>query len=796
MHNKTRIPLITLATCAFVVGILVMPALSTGRSVIVTESTPENEAITNRAIEPAAATGTKIILVILIQFSGKTHASANSQAYYNNLLFSLTNNLSMASYYRENSYGRLTLTGTVTTWLTSSHTMSYYGADSGDFPNIDDENGNIFELAREAVQKADPSVNYANFDQNSDGYVDNLIVIHAGEGQESSGVANDIWSHQWEIQPAETTSDSGKKAEHYALFSEDSPVGVIAHEFGHVLGLPDMYDYTYSGQVFVGPWALMDSGSWNGVPAGTRPSNLISWSKMKLGFINTTERAIVGVNEVKTVNILPTHVQTLPANHSRVAVINISAGIYYTVEVRNNTASTSNQFDQALPDSGVLVTFCNDSATEETFYGRPGVCVVQNAKPSDSSLDHAPFDLGIGEVSVFNDPVRNVKVKLISKASNGAYTVEISHIQLQLAWMYINGSEVWQTTEDSDFSLLITLENTGSTGLTSVDGTLSSAASGVTINTPSRSWDTISAGVRKNNTSAFSVTIGSISNTPINFTLSVDCTESAQPFTYSIQIPVQKETVKPLVSISTPALNGTEYEASAPISLLALVSDPAGSYTGIFKVWYKYTSGGGAVNSGWKEMAYGGTSAAAVATIRDLGDITITVRAMDNSGNIAQDMVTVIITDNTPPSVLLSVSGEIGGDPSHFAVLGSTLYIVAVAIDNNEIATVDISINGGEFFSILTYAATVNMGINGTLDGYAYPWNPSIEGDHLIKLRAVDMSGNVATVEWQLRTISPNTITTIVIVIAVILVIFSVISSCARRRSYRSYSRTRYRYRY
>jgi M6 family metalloprotease-like protein len=790
MHQKTRIQLVALATCAFVAVILAMPALPAGRSAIITETTPEKQAETTRVIKPAAATGTKTILVILLQFSGKSHQSANTPAFYTDLLFNIGNKQSMASYYKENSYGRLTLTGTVTAWLTSSHTMSYYGADSGDFPNIDDQNGNIFEIAREAVQKADPSVNYANFDLDSDGYVDNLIVIHAGEGQESSGSANDIWSHQWEIQPAETTSDAGKKAEHYALFAEDSPVGVIAHEFGHVLGLPDMYDYTYSGQVFVGPWALMDSGSWNGDPAGTRPSHMISWSKMRLGFINDSEVQDVGINEVKTVAIIPTHVQTLSSGSKRAAVINISAGIYYTVEVRNKTASTSNQFDQALPDSGVLVTFCNDSATEETFYGRPGVCVVQNAKPSDSSNDHAPFDLGAGEDSEFEDPARNVKVRIISKnASNGAYTVELSHMQLQIRWFYVNSTDTWRTYEGQTYDLTITLENTGSTTINPVSGLLIAPPSGATV----LPVDTISYGplgpnAISNGTGHFHVqNAGSITNTPLNFTLNMTFNAGSKA-SLKFQVPVHKENTPPVVSITTPASNTTECEASAPISLIASATDVGG---GIFKVWYRYTSG--AVISKWVEMAYGGSSAAAIATIQELGSATITVRVMDTSGNIDQDAVIVLIKDTTPPSLLLSVNGDTG--PSHFTIIGEELSIVAVAIDNNEVATVEISINGGEWFSLLPYPATVDMGINGTLDGYAYPWAPNIEGNQLIKLRATDASGNDASVEWQLTTISPNTITTIIVVIAVIIIVFSVISSIARRRT-RSYRTTRYRYRY
>ncbi|HBK59214.1 MAG TPA: hypothetical protein DDZ84_00260 [Firmicutes bacterium] len=41
-----------------------------------------------------------------------------------------------------------------------------------------------------------------------------------------------------------------------------SPVGIFAHEFGHALVLPDLYDYDGSSQG-VGNWCLMAGGSWN-----------------------------------------------------------------------------------------------------------------------------------------------------------------------------------------------------------------------------------------------------------------------------------------------------------------------------------------------------------------------------------------------------------------------------------------------------------------------------------------------------------------------------------------------------
>ncbi len=798
MHRKTRIHLVTLAACAFVAGMLALPGLLPAPTGGTVELAVERKANVSPQIKPAAATGNKAVVVILLKFTDKSYGAGKTTGYYQDLLFNFGNPLSMASYYREASYGRLNLTGTVTSWLTSSRTMSYYGADSGPFPNIDDKNGNIFELAREAVQLADPSVNFAPYDQDSDGYIDNLVVIHAGSGQESSGSANDIWSHQWDIQPAYTTSDSGKKASHYALFAEDSPVGVIAHEFGHVLGLPDMYDYSYSGQVFVGNWALMDAGSWNGEPygdPGTRPSHPMSWSKMQLGFITPSERCIVGINDEKTITILPTSNQTktLPTDTYRCAVINISTGIYYTVEVRANDTIRGGQFECALPDKGVLVTFCNDSATDEVFEGRPGVCVVQNANPWDTTKDHAPYD--IGENPKFEDKARNIKVELVSyNSANGAYTVRISHIQLRVYWFYVNSTDVWRTYESQTYNLTVSLQNTGTTTLSSVSALLIAPPAGVTsILDSTVPYGSIPANTISNGSARFRVqNAASIASSPLNFTLNVTFNGGTNT-TLKLQVPVWKEGGLPSTTITTPA-DGTGFQASELFLLQATASDPVQTYSGIFKTWYRNVATSGLGSTWWTDMDFNGTHAIVLNSIRTLGNYTIIVRVMDKSGNIDEDSVDINIYDTMPPTVLLSVNTADTGDPSHFSVVGTKLYIVAVALDNNEIAEVEISINGGDFFSILAYPATVNMGVNGTsVGGYAYPWTPSIEGDQLIKLRARDASGNEASTEWQITTISMQTITTIIVIVVVIIMIFSVIANVARRRN-RTY-RSRYYYR-
>lgn len=62
-----------------------------------------------------------------------------------------------------------------------------------------------------------------------------------------------------------------------------SPFGVMAHEFGHVLGLPELYapNKVHEG---IGIWGLMGQGTWAG--RGDLPPHPCAWSKLVLGWVD------------------------------------------------------------------------------------------------------------------------------------------------------------------------------------------------------------------------------------------------------------------------------------------------------------------------------------------------------------------------------------------------------------------------------------------------------------------------------------------------------------------------------
>ena len=124
-------------------------------------------------------------------------------------------------------------------------------------------------FVEDALRAADPVINYALFDNDGgdgvadtgddDTMIDLLLCIHAGSGGESGASTTNLQSIAFGL-PNPTPFD-GVFANNFAIAPEDGRLGVYAHETGHLLGLPDLYDLT--GHSFgLGTWSLM-AGGWS-----------------------------------------------------------------------------------------------------------------------------------------------------------------------------------------------------------------------------------------------------------------------------------------------------------------------------------------------------------------------------------------------------------------------------------------------------------------------------------------------------------------------------------------------------
>ena len=269
-----------------------------------------------------------------------------SPQHYRDMLFSAGGGSygypSFRDFYLELSSGRFTWAGQVSNWVTIPQPESDFGANSrsgGD--GSDNLNGTVYRVV-DATLKALASSGYGGIDlakadqvdrydcdgdgvyAEPDGYVDHFAIVHAGQGEEEGGGAQGgdaIWSHRWyanfnqEQGPAGchlggyNLPGTGLWVGDYTIEPENGGVGVFAHEMGHDLGLPDLYD-TNAGENGTGFWTLMSSGSWASYATdniGTAPVHMGAWEKLALGWLDL---AAVTAGQDATVDLGPAETAT------------------------------------------------------------------------------------------------------------------------------------------------------------------------------------------------------------------------------------------------------------------------------------------------------------------------------------------------------------------------------------------------------------------------------------------------------------------------------------------------------
>ena len=334
----------------------------------------------NYSIESFPTSGTRNLLVLLIDFTDLSFQIANNN--FNNLMNQANYNGtgSFRDYWLESSYNNLTVNSTVRGWYHAANNMTFYGANSSG----SDVNPRL--LVQEAVDAAENAgVDFSVYDNDSDGKVDGILVIHAGYGEEAGGGANTIWSHHWVLGSYKRTYD-GVTIDDYAIAPElrnsfgsnISNIGVICHEFGHSLGLPDLYDTNASNgdSEGIGEWGLMGSGSWNN--NGASPSNICAWSKVFLSWSNPT--ILSSPCSVSLPNSA--------LNNTIYRVNTPNANEYFLLENRQFVG-----FDVGLPGTGLAIWHINTSKTTTVHINANDVNADENLKGVDLEEADGNLDL-------------------------------------------------------------------------------------------------------------------------------------------------------------------------------------------------------------------------------------------------------------------------------------------------------------------------------------------------------------------------------------------------------------------
>jgi len=243
--------------------------------------------------------GTLRNLVVLVQFPDLKfkYSASDYERLYNETGYSASGaHGSVRDYYREVSYGQLNLESVVAGPVTVSKNYASYGENASDPEAVKD-------MVAEALALLDrQGFDFSQCDVDGDGEIDGIDIIHAGYGAEYGGNSqNYIWAHKWQLRTA--VYYDGVRIYNYHTEAEIdgweskpssnkiTPIGVICHETGHFLGLPDLYDTDYSSSG-IGAFCIMASGSWNG--GGMRPAHMSAWCKTKLGWVTPTEITATG----------------------------------------------------------------------------------------------------------------------------------------------------------------------------------------------------------------------------------------------------------------------------------------------------------------------------------------------------------------------------------------------------------------------------------------------------------------------------------------------------------------------
>ncbi|GAI15404.1 unnamed protein product, partial [marine sediment metagenome] len=211
-------------------------------------------------------------------------------------------------------------------------------------------------LATHAVDAAEnDGVDFSKYDYDNDLECDGVIIIHPGRGAEEGTYG--IWSHKWTL--SQPRVYDGVYISAYTMNPEEawfpmgvklSPIGVFCHEYGHILGLPDLYDidYTPSSSHGLGYWSLMAYG--NQLNYSRTPAHLDAWCKDLVGFLDFI---------VVDSNVFQAAIPAVEYNPVVYKLQNSYTGSheYWVVENRRKVG-----FDLYLPGQGLCIYHVDENA--------------------------------------------------------------------------------------------------------------------------------------------------------------------------------------------------------------------------------------------------------------------------------------------------------------------------------------------------------------------------------------------------------------------------------------------------
>lgn len=316
--------------------------------------------------------------VILLEYPDRPYFLENPREQFNRLCneegYSDFNSVGSArDYFKAASNGKFAPQFDVYGPVRLEHDAAYYtGADD---PTLisSGKSGRFGVAIAEAIQALDDEVDFSVYDYDKDGVIDNIFFFYSGAGQADTGDNTCVWPHQSdyrrytasygcklncpELNPdgvsLQCYACSCELNSSYRIPDEDKPwldgIGAFCHEFGHVLGLPDLYDTGNTNCKTPGKYSIMDNGSYNKL--STCPptySAYEQWVCRWLDYMDVEEKG-----EGKTFSLNPLCDENRNAVRIRIRKPGGAVSYYpeyYVVESRGN-----NLWDSTLPEHGMLI---------------------------------------------------------------------------------------------------------------------------------------------------------------------------------------------------------------------------------------------------------------------------------------------------------------------------------------------------------------------------------------------------------------------------------------------------------
>ena len=335
---------------------------------------------------------------------------------YRGRTYNVNSKGSARQYFYDSSHGQYNPQFDVVGPVTVSENMAYYGKN-----NSYGNDSHPEHMINEACKLADSEcgIDFTQYDNDEDGYVDFVFVIYAGYGEADGGGANTIWPHAWNLYEKAGTKCQvdGKTVDLYACGNEldffskkHTGIGTFCHEFSHVLGLPDLYVTNTATHPTLNEWDIMDYGPYNN--DGNTPPSFSAYERFFMGWLQPrliTEPENITLEEINSSN---TALMITEGDSANLIGNDPNPTTFYMLENRQQEG-----WDEHLPGHGMMLTKIQYSLsrwiqnTVNNSSSKMGVDLVEaNGKASNSGKATDLFPAGASKyLGITNHAIEGIE---------------------------------------------------------------------------------------------------------------------------------------------------------------------------------------------------------------------------------------------------------------------------------------------------------------------------------------------------------------------------------------------------